>query len=144
MNDMREKLIEPDYNSTKPLQHYQAVTNEEKRPYSTKMDSNMNAATQDNLTVMHKREKNLTHPKTVPTTKQYIGRTKKKMLRPRSAPHSSQQGSHTVVSSKLSRKYTFDHRKDQFKQTLRPRTPGSVYTIDEDGGYTREESNSNN
>jgi hypothetical protein len=68
-------------------------------------------------------------------------RRKKPKQRPASAPALQRNKSHLLVqygSTKL------DHRKSTVSKRMRPRTPGSiVYTIEDDGMFSREQHTSN-
>ena len=132
VHDMRERLGEPEHNNKSGLHNDQmsevaTTTNE------TPIGNGVQAQHESNVAM------NSITRKT--TGKTYIGRSRKKKLTPKSLPNKDSMKRNTVVTSNLSKK--FDHRRNQFQKPLRPRTPGAiVYTVDENGDFSRKELNS--
>ena len=122
-SELREQLILQE-GTIPPLHHAgQNTTNSEQNALETKPD-------EDRVRQKHSQKPEI-------TKKIYLGH-KKKSSRPKSAP-AKQTKKGTLLNQ--NRSPVFDHRKDSFRKQLRPRTPGAlVFTINEDGGYTKEES----
>lgn len=134
VNDMRERLGEPEYNSKPGLHDNQiakvaTTTNEVSIGNGVKPQQHESSGAVNSTTLKK------------PTNKTYTRRSRKKKLTPRSIPKNDSIKRNTVVTSKSSKK--FDHRIDnQFQKPLRPRTPGAiVYTVDQDGDFSRKELN---
>lgn len=134
VHDMREMLNEPEQSNHNHPQSY----------HQTDKETPVTAESLHKMTTATGVGKKSPTFKTIPETKIYKGRQRKKKMtnRPNSAPNASLRKRDGFSTQHLSKK-KFDHRKDhQQKKPLRPRTPGAlVYTIGKDGEYSREEVN---